>query len=72
MDYKTCKEVSDIHPDHPHPSSLSRQCKAGKIPGAVRIGNLWLIPEETIPKIRIETNRIAYNLRGKQTSKKGA
>lgn len=69
--YKTCKETSDLHPEHPHPSSLSRQCKLGKIPGAVLMGNTWLIPDEAIPDIHIETNRISYNLR-KKDNKKGA
>jgi excisionase family DNA binding protein len=33
-------------------NNISLRCRQGKIPGAVQIGGRWLIPEESLEKIR--------------------
>ena len=44
--YMTVKQAAEYlkHTD----STICKLCKAGKLKGAIKIGNLWLIPESTI------------------------
>ena len=49
--YMTVKQAAEYlkHTD----STVCKLCKAGKLAGAMKIGNLWLIPEDTIKIYKI-------------------
>lgn len=32
-------------------STLTRWCIQGRVPGAVKVANMWLVPEESLDKI---------------------
>ena len=44
--YMTSKEAAEYI--NRTDSLIRKLCKAEKLPGAVKVGNTWLIPEETV------------------------
>ena len=44
MDYMTLKETSEIWGITPR--QINYYCAAGRIPGAIKMGTVWLIPKE--------------------------
>jgi len=45
MDYITLKEASSLWSISPR--MINYYCSAGRIPGAIKIATIWLIPKDT-------------------------
>ncbi len=41
-EYATPEEIAEAVEVHPH--TIRRECRAGRVPGAIRVGRSWVIP----------------------------
>lgn len=55
MDYMTLKEASEIWGVTPR--RINYYCTAGRIPGAVKMATIWLIPKEAEKPVDGRTKR---------------
>lgn len=46
--WMSCQEVADVFGVSAH--TVSRKCRSGALPGAVRVGKLWRIPAGVVEK----------------------
>ena len=65
---KTCKEMASIW--NVSVRAVSSLCKSGKIPGAVKNGKIWLIPDNTQKPVDGRVSTGEYSKKGMNTDKK--
>ena len=65
---KTCKEMASIW--NVSVRAVSSLCKSGKIPGAVKNGKIWLIPDNTQKPADGRVSTGEYSKKGMNTDKK--